>query len=77
VPTSKQEDAMAASNSQTRSHKARAADHDFKRGLPKVPSGIQGVYEITGDGLPRDSSTFTCGGTDCGKTLLAAPRAGR
>jgi len=41
-------------------------------GLPKCPTGIQGLDEITGGGLPRGRPTLVCGGTGCGKTLLAA-----
>ena len=41
-------------------------------GLPKCPTGIQGLDEITGGGLPRGQPTLVCGGTGCGKTLLAA-----
>src|SRR5262252_10357538 len=40
--------------------------------LPKVPTGIQGLDEITGGGLPRGRPTLVCGGAGCGKTLLAA-----
>ena len=40
--------------------------------LPKCPTGIQGLDEITGGGLPRGRPTLVCGGTGCGKTLLAA-----
>src|SRR5436190_8877105 len=40
--------------------------------LPKCPSGIQGLDEITGGGLPRGRPTLVCGGAGCGKTLLAA-----
>ncbi len=39
--------------------------------LPKAPTGIQGLDEITGGGLPRGRPTLVCGGTGCGKTLLA------
>ena len=39
--------------------------------LPKAPTGIQGLDEITGGGLPQGRSTLICGGTGCGKTLLA------
>jgi len=41
-------------------------------GLPKCPTGIQGLDEITGGGLPRGRPTLVCGGTGGGKTLLAA-----
>jgi circadian clock protein KaiC len=40
--------------------------------LPRCPTGIQGLDEITGGGLPRGRSTLVCGGAGCGKTLLAA-----
>jgi circadian clock protein KaiC len=39
--------------------------------LPKVPTGIQGLDEITCGGLPRGRPTLVCGGAGCGKTLLA------
>jgi circadian clock protein KaiC len=40
--------------------------------LPKCPTGIQGLDEITGGGLPKGRPTLVCGGAGCGKTLLAA-----
>jgi circadian clock protein KaiC len=40
--------------------------------LPKCSTGIQGLDEITGGGLPRGRPTLVCGGAGCGKTLLAA-----
>ena len=40
--------------------------------LPKCPTGIQGLDEITGGGLPRGRPTLVCGGAGCGKTLLGA-----
>src|SRR5688572_17913909 len=39
--------------------------------LPKCPTGIRGLDEITGGGLPRGRPTLVCGGAGCGKTLLA------
>jgi len=39
--------------------------------LPKCATGIQGLDEITGGGLPRGRPTLVCGGAGCGKTLLA------
>lgn len=38
--------------------------------LPKCITGIQGLDEITGGGLPRGRPTLVCGGAGCGKTLL-------
>ena len=40
--------------------------------LPKCPTGIQGLDEITEGGLPRGRPTLVCGSAGCGKTLLAA-----
>ena len=39
--------------------------------LPKCPTGIQGLDEITSGGLPRGRPTLVCGSAGCGKTLLA------
>jgi circadian clock protein KaiC len=42
------------------------------RSLPKAPTGIPGLDDITEGGLPRGRPTLICGGPGCGKTLLAA-----
>ena len=39
--------------------------------LRKVSTGINGLDEITGGGLPGGRATLLCGGPGCGKTLLA------
>jgi circadian clock protein KaiC len=39
--------------------------------LPKAPSGISGLDEITGGGLPRGRASLICGGPGCGKTLMS------
>jgi circadian clock protein KaiC len=39
--------------------------------LEKVPTGIEGLDEILGGGLPKGRPTLVCGGPGCGKTLLA------
>ena len=39
--------------------------------LPKAASGIHGLDEITGGGLPRGRPTLVCGSAGAGKTLLA------
>jgi len=39
--------------------------------LPKAPTGIQGLDEITAGGLPAGRPTLVCGGAGCGKTMLA------
>lgn len=38
--------------------------------LPKCPTGISGLDEITHGGLPRGRPTLVCGGAGCGKTLF-------
>jgi circadian clock protein KaiC len=38
--------------------------------LPKCPTGIQGLDEITGGGLPKGRPTLVCGEAGCGKTLI-------
>src|SRR5205823_581013 len=47
--------------------KRKAAPAD----LPKAPTGIPGLDEVTGGGLPLGRPTLLCGGAGCGKTLLA------
>ena len=42
-----------------------------RKQLPKAPTGIQGLDEITGGGLPKGRPTLICGGAGCGKTLFA------
>jgi len=39
--------------------------------VAKVPTGIQGLDEITQGGLPKGRPTLVCGGAGSGKTLLA------
>jgi circadian clock protein KaiC len=39
--------------------------------LPKAPSGIPGLDDITEGGLPRGRPTIVCGSAGCGKTLFA------
>jgi circadian clock protein KaiC len=41
------------------------------RSLPKAPTGIQGLDEITGGGFPQGRPTLICGSAGAGKTLLA------
>jgi circadian clock protein KaiC len=38
--------------------------------LPKTPTGIQGLDEITFGGLPKGRPTLICGSAGCGKTLM-------
>jgi circadian clock protein KaiC len=44
---------------------------NLRKQLPKSPTGIQGLDEITGGGLPKGRPTLICGSAGCGKTLLA------
>ncbi|MBL0336706.1 MAG: circadian clock protein KaiC [Chitinophagaceae bacterium] len=39
--------------------------------FPKTPTGIYGLDEITGGGLPKGRPTLICGSAGCGKTVLA------
>jgi circadian clock protein KaiC len=39
--------------------------------LPKAPTGIPGMDEITGGGLPKGRPTLVAGAAGCGKTLFA------
>src|ERR1700716_3054368 len=39
--------------------------------LSKAPTGIHGLDEITGGGLPQGRPTLVCGSAGCGKTLMA------
>ncbi|UOG74709.1 circadian clock protein KaiC [Hymenobacter tibetensis] len=38
--------------------------------LPKAPTGIEGLDEITEGGLPKGRPTLICGSAGCGKTLM-------
>ena len=51
--------------------KSRTQYPPSRKQLPKAPTGIQGLDEITGGGLPKGRPTLVCGGAGCGKTLLA------
>jgi circadian clock protein KaiC len=43
----------------------------YRRELPKSPTGIRGLDDITRGGLPKGRPTLVCGGPGSGKTLLA------
>ena len=80
---------VPASSEALKGHMTKLGDtrKPANRSLPKAPTGIQGLDEITGGGLPRGRPTLVCGTAGCGKTLLAmeflvrrghaVPRAGR
>src|SRR3954471_18631879 len=48
--------------------KTRAAT---RASIPKARTGIQGLDEITGGGLPAGRPTLVCGSAGAGKTMLA------
>ncbi len=59
-------------NSSGRSSQRRSrSDPQPRRSIEKAWSGIRGLDEITGGGLPRGRPTLVCGGPGCGKTLFA------
>lgn len=39
--------------------------------LPKTPTGIPGMDEVTEGGIPKGRTTLVCGGSGAGKTLFA------
>ena len=47
-----------------------AKDTTLPKGLEKVPTGIAGLDEITGGGLPKGRPTLVCGAAGCGKTMI-------
>jgi len=49
----------------------KSRPRDLSKGIEKAPSGISGLDEITGGGLPRGRPTLVCGSAGCGKTLFA------
>jgi circadian clock protein KaiC len=51
--------------------KKKSKANSQQRSLPKAPTGIQGLDEITSGGLPKGRSTLIAGSTGCGKTMLA------
>ncbi len=51
--------------------KAKSSPDPAKLPLPKAPTGIQGLDEVTIGGLPKGRPTLVCGNAGCGKTLLA------
>ena len=55
-----------------RTRKPATTDLSPPETLPKSPTGIQGLDEITGGGLPSGRPTLVCGSAGSGKTMLAA-----
>jgi circadian clock protein KaiC len=52
-------------------NKTKLSKPSDTRTLPKTPTGIQGLDEVTGGGFPRGRPTLICGSAGAGKTLLA------
>jgi circadian clock protein KaiC len=59
------------SNTVIRKTKAAQEPGRENRQLPKAPTGILGLDEITQGGFPRGRPTLICGSAGAGKTLLA------
>ncbi|MGB8985523.1 MAG: circadian clock protein KaiC [Candidatus Sulfotelmatobacter sp.] len=55
----------------TRTSKSIHQTSTTPRGIPKAPTGIQGLDEITAGGFPAGRPTLVCGSAGAGKTLLA------
>jgi circadian clock protein KaiC len=51
--------------------KTATRTHRRSPALTKAPTGIQGLDELTGGGLPKGRPTLLCGSAGCGKTLMA------
>ena len=62
---------MSPSKRPTPGHATGAGQEPHPAKLPKAPTGISGLDEVTGGGLPRGRPTLVCGPAGCGKTLLA------
>jgi circadian clock protein KaiC len=55
----------------SKNKKGPAAATQQDSSLKKTPTGISGLDEITGGGLPTGRPTLVCGAAGCGKTLMA------
>jgi circadian clock protein KaiC len=53
------------------SSQAKSRTTHERKSLPKTPTGVQGLDEITGGGLPTGRTTLVCGAAGSGKTMLA------
>ncbi|MHB8873194.1 MAG: circadian clock protein KaiC [Myxococcaceae bacterium] len=62
---------MSQPRQKRQARRALPSSKTRQRSLPKVPSGIRGLDEITDGGLPRGRPALVCGGAGCGKTLFA------
>jgi len=52
--------------------RSRAAKPAAAPQLAKSPTGITGLDEILGGGIPAGRPTLVCGSAGCGKSLFAA-----
>src|ERR1700693_3682899 len=50
-------------------HRSTSAHHHIPA-LEKAATGITGLDQISGGGLPKGRTTIVCGGPGCGKTML-------
>ena len=62
---------MTTRNKASKKARTRPRHPSSSGTLPKVATGIVGLDEITGGGLPKGRPTLVCGSAGCGKTLLA------
>src|SRR3954447_26977034 len=51
--------------------KKKTSRNGVPDGIVKAPTGIEGLDEITGGGLPAGRPTLVCGSAGAGKTMLA------
>jgi circadian clock protein KaiC len=58
-------------SSKNGSEKNKSVPSPSSLSLPKAPTGIQGLDEITGGGFPQGRPTLICGSAGAGKTLLS------
>ena len=62
---------MTQTKSRSLTERKSRPEQESRPQLPKAPTGIHGLDEITRGGLPKGRPTLVCGGAGCGKTLLA------
>ena len=62
---------MTTRNKASKKARTRPKHPSSSGTLPKVATGILGLDEITGGGLPKGRPTLVCGSAGCGKTLFA------
>lgn len=61
---------MKTKNSKKPQRTGKTAAKPSFAALPKCPTGIIGLDQITGGGLPQGRPTLVCGNAGCGKTVL-------